>query len=326
MAKIGWKSAAALVVANMIGTGAFTTLGIQLELVSSGWVIVGTWVLGGLIALFGALCYAELGVRLPKSGGEAHFLSEIFHPILGFLSGWVSLSVGFAAAVALAAVAVGKYTSSLTGLSPTWVAVLAIVSLSLLHGYSMRQGSRVQNVLTVIKLILVFGLIALGFILPPASSSTLDWSFRSAEQFVSAGTAVSLVLVFYAYSGWNAAAYIVGEIKQPHKNLPRALIGASLLVSALFVLLQISFLRQAGPIELSGRVEVGQIAAQQMLGVQAGQIVSALIGILLLAGISAMIWVGPRVLESMGRQYQPWQILAKRSSRGLPIRAIWLQS
>ncbi|MEO0627109.1 MAG: amino acid permease, partial [Bacteroidota bacterium] len=115
MAKIGWKSAAALVIANMIGTGAFTTLGIQLELVSNGWVIIITWLVGGLVALFGAISYAELGVRLPKSGGEAHFLSEIYHPILGFLSGWVSLSVGFAAAVALAAVAVGKYTYTLTG-------------------------------------------------------------------------------------------------------------------------------------------------------------------------------------------------------------------
>ncbi|MEL7377422.1 MAG: amino acid permease [Bacteroidota bacterium] len=326
MAKIGWKSAAALVIANMIGTGAFTTLGIQLELVSNGWVIIITWLVGGLVALFGAISYAELGVRLPKSGGEAHFLSEIYHPILGFLSGWVSLSVGFAAAVALAAVAVGKYTYTLTGWPPVWVAVGSIVLLSLLHGYSMRQGSRVQNFLTVLKLILVAALAVLGFLLPASTSSTLDWSFQGTKQIFSAGTAVSLVLVFYAYSGWNAAAYIVGEIKQPSKNLPKALIGGSLLVSGLFIMLQLSFLRQAGPAELSGRVEVGQIAAQQMLGLQAGQLISALIGVLLLAGISAMIWVGPRVLESMGKQYEPWRILAKRSKRGLPIRAIWLQS
>lgn len=310
----------------MIGTGAFTSLGIQLELVSNGWVIVGTWLIGGLVALFGALSYAELGVRLPKSGGEAHFLSEIFHPILGFLSGWVSLSVGFAAAVALAAVAVGKYTYSLTGWSPTVVAVGSIVVLSVIHGYSMRQGSRVQNLLTILNLVLIAGLIVLGLVLPPSASAKVDWSLAGADQIFSAGAAVSLVLVFYAYSGWNAAAYIVGEIRNPARNLPKALIGGSLLVSGLYILLQLSFLRQAGPVELSGRVEVGQIAVSQMLGPQAGQLVSALIGVLLLAGISAMIWIGPRVLESMGRHYGPWQSLAKRSKRGLPIRAIALQS
>ncbi|MEM9259384.1 MAG: amino acid permease, partial [Bacteroidota bacterium] len=140
--KIGWRSAAALVLANMIGTGAFTTLGLQLDWISSGPVLLLLWGIGGLVAWCGAVSYAELGTRLPKSGGEAHFLSEIFHPLLGFLSGWVSLTVGFAAAVALSAMAVGQYLAAWTGWSPLCTAAGSIILLSLAHSFGTRQSSR----------------------------------------------------------------------------------------------------------------------------------------------------------------------------------------
>lgn len=325
-AKIGWKSAAALVLANMVGTGAFTTLGIQLKFLQSGWAILGLWVLGGLMALFGAFSYAELGVRMPKSGGEAHFLSEIYHPFLGFLSGWVSLSVGFAAAVALSAMAVGQYTSFLTGWSPMLTALLSIVLLSLAHSWSLNYSSRIQNVLTAAKLLLVAGLAIAGFCLPAAPDFITDWSFSGLRESWSPGAAIALISIFYAYSGWNAAAYIVEEIDEPAKNLPKALVVGSLLVSLLFVLLQYSFLRQAGAAALSGQIEVGQIAAEAMFGQQIGQVISALIGVLLLAGISAMIWVGPRVVKAMGGRHQLWHLFSVPSANGLPLRAIWLQS
>ncbi|MEL6274396.1 MAG: amino acid permease [Bacteroidota bacterium] len=325
-AKIGWKSAAALVLANMIGTGAFTTLGIQLKFISSGWAVLGLWLLGGLMALFGAFTYAELGVRMPRSGGEAHFLSEIYHPFLGFLSGWVSLSVGFAAAVALSAMAVGQYTSQLTGWSPLLTAVWAIVLLSLAHSFSLHYSSRLQNLLTVLKLLLVGGLAIAGFCLPAAADPITDWSSAGLHESWSPGAAVALISIFYAYSGWNAAAYIVEEIDRPAKNLPRSLIAGTVLVSGLFILLQYSFLRQAGAAALVGQIEVGQIAAEAMFGEQIGQFVSASIGILLLAGISAMIWVGPRVVQAMGERHQLWRIFGEPSANGLPLRAIWLQA
>lgn len=324
--KIGWKSAAALVLANMIGTGAFTTLGIQLKYLQSGWAILGLWLLGGIMALFGAFSYAELGVRMPKSGGEAHFLSEIYHPFLGFLSGWVSLSVGFAAAVALSAMAVGQYTSFLTGWPPIWIAVSSIVLLSVAHSMSLNYSSKLQNILTVLKLLLVAGLAIAGLCLPAAPDLLTDWSFNSINQSWSPGAAIALISIFYAYSGWNAAAYIVEEIAEADKNLPRALIGGTIVVSILFILLQYAFLRQAGAAALVGQIEVGQIAAEAMFGQQAGSIISALIGVLLLAGISAMIWVGPRVVQAMGERHQIWRTFGKESLNGLPLRAIWLQS
>lgn len=324
--KIGWKSATSLVLANMVGTGAFTTLGIQLELITNAWALLGLWVLGGIMALFGAFSYAELGVRLPRSGGEAHFLAEIYHPFLGFISGWVSLSVGFAAAIALSAMAVGAYLKDLTGCPPVLTAVSSIIVLSLAHSISIKYSSRLQNGLTLAKLLLVAGLAILGICLPAPVDATIDWSLSGLNQFCSAGAAVALISVFYAYSGWNAAAYIVEEIEDPARNLPRSLIVGSLLVMLLFVALQYAFLKQSGTAALTGQIEVGQIAATAMLGPAAGTAISSLIGVLLLAGISAMIWVGPRVVNAMGSHHHIWRIFGQKNKRGIPLLAIWLQS
>lgn len=323
--KIGWRSAAALVLANMIGTGAFTTLGLQLDWISSGPVLLALWGIGGIVAWCGAVSYAELGTRLPKSGGEAHFLSEIFHPLLGFLSGWVSLTVGFAAAVALSAMAVGQYLASWTGWPPLCTAAGSIVLLSLAHSFGTRQSSRLQNGLTAIKLLVVLALGVAGAFLPAPAAAEVDWSFGGWETVWSPGAAVAMISVFYAFSGWNAAAYIVEEIKEPRKNLPRALVTGTLVVSGLFLLLQYGFLRQAGSAALRGQIDVAQIAAGAMFGPEVGGWISVLIGILLLTGISAMIWVGPRVVRAMGDAHRLWRTFGELSPNGLPLRATWLQ-
>jgi len=324
-AKIGWRSAAALVLANMIGTGAFTTLGLQLEWLSNGSVLLLLWAIGGLVAWCGAVSYAELGTRLPRSGGEAHFLSEIFHPMLGFLSGWVSLTVGFAAAVALSAMAVGQYLTTMTGLPPLLTATGSIVLLSLAHSFGTKESSRLQNVLTALKLLVVLALGLAGAVLPVSEGVVIDWSFDRMDAVWSPGAAIAMISVFYAFSGWNAAAYIVEEIREPRRNLPRALIIGTLVVSGLFILLQYGFLRQAGSAALAGQIDVAQIAAGAMFGPRMGQLVSVLIGVLLLTGISAMIWVGPRVVRAMGDGHQLWRTFGQLSKKGLPLRATWLQ-
>ena len=323
--KIGWRSAAALVLANMIGTGAFTTLGLQLEQVSNGPVLLLLWVFGGLVAWCGAVSYAELGTRLPKSGGEAHFLSEIFHPLLGFLSGWVSLTVGFAAAVALSAMAVGHYMQAWTGWSPVLTAAGSIIVLSLAHSFGTKESSTLQNVLTGVKLLLVLLLGVAAAVMPAPPEAAVDWSLTSLDTIWSPGAAIAMISVFYAFSGWNAAAYIVEEIEEPRKNLPKALVIGTLVVSGLFLLLQYGFLRQAGSAALTGQIEVAQVAAGAMFGEEVGHYVSALIGVLLLTGISAMIWVGPRVVRAMGDRHQLWRSFSTLNSKGLPLRATWLQ-
>lgn len=323
--KIGWTSAAAIVVANMIGTGVFTSLGLQLQSLQNTWTILSLWVCGGLISLFGAFSYAELGTRFPRSGGEYHFLSRLYHPFIGYLSGWVSLTVGFAASVALSAMAMGAYLVAYIPISGKWIAALAILSVSIIHSYSIRQSSRVQNFLTILKIGLVILFIISAFFIEP-NQNAIDWSGSWKDELFSPSYAVALIYVMYAFSGWNAAAYIVDEIRVPRRNLPKALIWGTLLVSVLFVLLQWAFLRQASVAQLQNNVEVGQIVAQLMYGTQGGQLVSALIALLLIAGISAMTWVGPRVTRTMASDYTVWQSFARDNQYGIPVRAIWLQT
>lgn len=324
--KIGWQTAAAIVVANMIGTGVFTTLGLQLNYLTHTWAIVLLWFLGGVVALTGAFTYAEVATRLPKSGGEYHFLSQIFHPFIGYLSGWVSITVGFAAAIALAAMAIGSYVAAFVGWRGSTIAIISIIIVSVIHSFDIKQSSRFQNVLTMLKVILVLILIVGGFLLPAAVDNALDWSSGWQLEVWQPVYAVSLVYVIYAFSGWNAAAYITEEIDQPRRNLPIALVGGALVVGLLFVFLQLAFLRQA-PLELlQGRVEVGQVVAQVMFGSTGGRIVSFLIAGLLIAGISAMIWVGSRVTRAMAGDYQTWQYFTRDNDNGIPVRAVWLQA
>ena len=173
--KIGWKVAAALVVANMIGTGVFTSLGFQLVDIQNSWSIAILWVLGGVMALIGALCYAEVGCAYPKSGGEYLFLSRLYHPFMGYLAGWVSLLVGFAAPVALAAMALGAYLTNVVAIPSETLAVGAIVLISMIHSFNIRTSSRFQSLATWFKVLLIAFLIGAGLLLTP-EATTLDFS------------------------------------------------------------------------------------------------------------------------------------------------------
>lgn len=322
---IGWVSAGAVVVANMVGTGAFTTLGLQLQHLNNTWVILSLWIFGGIIALFGAVSYAELGARMPRSGGEYYFLSRIYHPIAGYLSGWVSLTVGFTASIALSAMAMGAYLSKIVGMDARWIALAVIVAVSAMHSVHLRQSSRFQNIFTLLKLALMVFLIVACIGYPPQNGA-LSWNGAWLPEMGSAHYAVALVFVVYAYSGWNAAAYITGEVRQPARNLPRALIGGTLLVAVLYVLLQFGFLYQAGKEALDGKIEVAQIAAQSLFGASGAKWVSVFIGLLLVSSISAMVWVGPRVSRAMAEDYPVWHFLARDNKHGVPVNAIWFQA
>lgn len=325
--KIGWGSTAAIVVANMVGTGVFTSLGLQLEVLRSPWSIVCLWLLGGGISLLGAFSYAELGTKLPRSGGEYHFLSVIYHPFLGYLSGWVSLTVGFAAAVALSAMAMGAYLSYHLAVPSQVLATVAILAISLAHSMSLRTSSRFQNLFTLLKILLLLFLVSACFWVPAgASAATSSTSASLFSELSQPAFAIALVYVVYAFSGWNAAAYIVEEIDDPKRNLPRALIGGTLVVSLLYVLLQWGFMRQASIEQLQGKVEVGQVVAALMFGEQGGLVISFFIALFLVSSISAMVWVGPRVVRAMANDYQVWGFLARDNARGIPVRAVWLQA
>lgn len=324
--KLGFIGVTSFAVANMIGTGVFTSLGFQLMDIQSPFAVLALWVIGGLIALCGSLTYGELGAAMPRSGGEYHYLSQIYHPALGFLSGFVSVTIGFAAPVALACMAMGSYLSVLLQTSGTVIALVALTSITLVHLWSVRVGSRFQNLFTLFKIVLIVVFVIFGLAYTPQLQGiTLIPDSLSLREIISPAFAVSLIYVSYSYSGWNASAYVASEIRNPQRTLPRSLFWSVLLVTLLYVMLNYTFLKTAPINELSGQIEIGFISANHVFGNVGGGIMAALIGILLVSSISSMVFVGPRITQVMGEDILLFRPFARKNSKGVPVNAILLQ-
>lgn len=327
--KIGLLTAIAYVIANMVGTGVFTSLGFQLAGgVTSIFSILMLWLMGGIIAFTGAQVYGELGSVMPRSGGEYNFLSAIYHPALGFMSGFFSMFVGFAAPIALAAITLSQYFGNVyAGIDPRFVAAAVIIVITVVHSVGIKSGSIFQLIFTILKvlLIVVFIVIGLFFTEEHQDISVLPTAI-SWEQILSSGFAVSLIFVYYSYSGWNASAYFVSELKNPAKNLPRSLIIGTVVVAVLYLLLNFTFL-YVSPIEnLTGQLDVGAVAATDMMGAVGGKIISGVISILLISTISSMIFVGPRVIQTIGEDYKLLRFMNVKTKNNVPIVAILIQS
>ncbi len=322
--KIGIYTASAIVIANMIGTGVFTSAGFQLSSLQNTWAILLLWAAGGVLGLFGAFAYAELGTHFKESGGDYIYLSRLFHPMLGYLSAWAGLTVGFSAPVALAAMAITKYLAPFGLQDNKWLAIGIIVIIGLMHSFTIKHSSRFHNSSTIIKVGFIVVLIALGFILPGSSNSAVNFGASFTKDVLNPGFSVSMVYVSFAYTGWNAAAYVADEIDNPKKNIPKALIGSTLFVSLIYVLFQYVLLKNGSRAQLQGKEEVTFTAFTNLLGSTGGKWVSFFIAIQLIATISSYLWVGPRVTWAMARENKLWQPLAKKNKHGIPVAAIWL--
>jgi len=329
VAGIGLVTAIAYVIANMVGTGVFTSLGFQIAGgVDNVFAIMMLWFFGAIIAFTGAQVYGELGSVMPRSGGEYHYLSQLYHPSLGFMSGFFSAFIGFAAPIALASMALSQYFSNIyNGIHPKIIASGIIVLVTLVHIISVKSGSRFQIIFTSLKILLILFFIVAGFFFtkePQAISlipTNVSWA-----QMLSSGFAVSLIFVYYSYSGWNASAYFVSELRNPQKTLPRSLLIGTLVVAALYLLLNLVFLYTAPVAELAGQLDVGAVSATHIFGAQGGKIISLFISILLISTISSMVFAGPRVIQVMGEDYKAFSFLAKKRANGVPMNAILLQS
>ena len=308
----------------MIGTGVFTSVGFQLSSVQNTWSILLLWVIGGLLALFGAFAYAELGTHFKESGGDYIYLSRVFHPFMGYLSAWAGLIVGFSAPVALAAMAFTKYLSPFGFQNNIWLAVFIIVLIGLMHSFTIKHSSRFQNISTIIKVLFILILIAVGLIIQGDGNSAINFSNSWHQEIVKPGFAVSMVYVSFAYVGWNAAAYVVDEIVDPRKNLPKALIGSTLFVGVVYILFQFVLLKNASVAQLAGKEDVTFISFKNLLGSTGGKWVSIFISIQLIATVSSYLWVGPRVTMAMAKENRLWQPLAKQNKHGIPVAAVWL--
>lgn len=354
--RLGLIVTAAIVIANMIGTGVFTSTGFQANSLHDPLTILLAWVVGGLLALCGAAAYAELGSMMPRAGGEYVYLSEAYHPALGFLSGWASLTAGFSAPIAAAALAFSAYLGKLfpiLGLGDTWialpirlevlhftitfgpgqaVAILLIGAVTALHAFDSKIGGWVQAAFTAAKVLLISLFILGGLVL-----GTGDWGHLASQHggLSNVGTmafATSLMYVSFAYSGWNAAAYIANEVERPERTLPRALLLGTGAVMALYVLLNLVFFYAvpsdvlAGPsTEFSPVIEVGDVAARSLFGNSAGRLVTSVIALALVSSVSAMIMAGPRVYAAMAVDRALPQALKHHNQRGVPVAAVITQ-
>jgi APA family basic amino acid/polyamine antiporter len=319
----------AVVVANMIGTGVFTSLGYQLLDIQSGFVLLLLWLVGGITALCGALTYAELGSALPRSGGEYNFLNEIYHPAAGFISGWVSATIGFAAPTALAAITFGKYLeAAVPGVSPTWLACGLVVLLTLAHASTRRNSGGVQRIFTVLKvgLIALFCLSAWILVAEPQRQVNFHPVAGDLDLVLSGAFAVALIFVNYAYTGWNAATYLTSELDDPARTLSGVLIGGTLVVTVLYILLNFTFLYVAPMDAMTGQLEIGYIAADHAYGGTGAQLMGIILAALLISTVSAMIMAGPRVLQVIGQDFTAFRVLATTNVHDVPYVAIAVQS
>lgn len=323
---IGLSTATCIVVANMIGTGVFTSLGFQVVDIKSGFTLLFLWMVGGIFALCGALSYGELGAAMPYSGGEYYYLSRIYHPAIGFLSGWVSVTVGFAAPIAAAAMALGAYFKNVFPLiSSTAIALAVVIGVSVIHSRNKAFGSNFQQIFTILKVLLIVVLIVCGFFLAQPQQLGFLPSTEDVGLIFSSPFAISLVYVTYSYSGWNAAVYLASEVEEPEKNLPRSLIFGTVIVMGLYLLLNFIFLYTTPINELANKEEIGIIAANNIFGSFGAKIMGTLISFGLISSISSMVLAGPRVTQAIGEDIPLFKMLARKNSQGIPYLAILLQ-
>lgn len=334
------RTAMAVIIANMIGTGVFTSLGFQLINIDSVFAILMLWLIGGIAAMCGAASYAELGAALPRSGGEYNFLGRIYHPAAGFISGWVSAALGFAAPIAAVALAFAEYSTAVLpeGLEPqtgVWtqkfIACTLVILVTLVHGRSRSASSQFQFTFTAIKItgIIAFCLAGLFITADPQPITVMpaasDWSVMTSAAF-----GISLIYVSYAYTGWNAATYISGELENPQRDLPRILLISTALVTLLYVMLNYVFLLTA-PMEAmrvgsEGEIEIGYISAQYIFGPTGARVAGIMLSLLLISTVSAMTLAGPRALQAIGEDFKVLSFLGRVNTAGVPRNAIYFQS
>jgi basic amino acid/polyamine antiporter, APA family len=343
--QIGLFSAIAIVVANMVGTGIFTTSGFILKEVQHPAALLWCWLVGGIFALCGALCYGELGARHPQAGGEYVYLRHAFGRPVAFLSGWISLIVGFSAPIAAASFAFSTYFYRALGKdthdaytlnfgeltiikisSPVVTAIIVVLLISLIHSHSLRLGSRIQNILTLFKVGLLTFFITAGLLVTKGSIHHTFDPISIGSMF-SGKFAVALIFVSFAYSGWNAASYLGGEIRNPTRNLPLALGIGTLIVIIFYLLLNWVYTSVLSPDQMQGVLEVGDIAARALFGQAMGRWFSAGIALGLLSVVSAMILAGPRVYYAMSCDRNFFPLFGKvRPAHNTPVYAIGLQA
>ena len=315
--KLGLFPATNIVVANMIGAGIFTTSGLLMAGLNNPALMLVLWVVGGVIALCGALSYGELGAAMPGAGGEYLFLSKLYHPIFGFLSGWVSFIVGFSAPIAASAMGFSEYFCRALPVIPWWIenagimneattktlmSISVIVGFTVIHYRGIKSGALIQNILTILKVALIVVLLVAGFLSGKGDMANISTGGGVAPGLTGWKTiGLSLMWIMFAYSGWNASTYLGSEIRNPSRILPRSLIYGTGIVMLLYFGLNLLYVYGINPNEMKGVISVGGLAMGNLFGKSADTLFSLLIAFALFSSLSAFIIIGPRVYYSMAK-------------------------
>ncbi len=331
--RVSGFTAACVLVSSVIGSGIFTGTGFMARDLGDAATILALWVIGALLALTGAISYSELGAALPHAGGEYVYLSRAYGPFLGFLSGWVSFTVGFSAAIAAAAVSFASYFLQLvpigteTGVVGKSLALGLVWLMTAVHLAGVGPGGLLQRTLTIAKVGAVFLLILAALAVGQGQWANL--ALRGTPSPAIGTMVVSLIFVIYAYSGWNVAGYLAGEISNPGRNIPRTMIIGTLFVGGVYVLLNLLYL-YALPIEdLAAEpiLPVAEKAAKALFGETAAHLVAGMLCLSIAGAVSAMVWAGPRVYYAMACDgLLPAIFAATGAKGGAPVTSIWLQS
>ena len=284
------------------------------------------WFIGGVISLFGALSYSELASALPRSGGEYYLLSRILHPSIGLSAGIISATVGFSAPAVLAAIALANYLKPIfVNINVSILAATVIILLNILHSFSLGIGKSFQVWSTLLKLFTMILFIFAGIFFSDKQNISFSPRLEDLKIVLSPEFAVNLVWVSYAYAGWNSSVYVVGEIVKPNKNIFKSILIGTLLVAAFYVMLNYVFL-VVSPIEsLKGEIEIGYISSVNLFGEKSAKLISILIGLLLLSTVSSYVYVGPRIIQAIGEDYDKLSFLSKINQNGVPFNAFIIQ-
>lgn len=319
--KVGLLGAIALVVANMIGTGIFTSLGFQLEGVTSVFPIMLLWFIGGLTAFCGAVSYRQLIRYFPDSGGETYFVSQLYGKQASYLTGVITLIFGFSAPIALSALAFANYLIPTTLCNAAIVASALVIGISVMHSIDIRTSSRLQAISSGFKVVVLLIFIGFGVSAGNPGAVRIQPSERDMDAIFTVPYMLSLMYVHYAFSGWNASVYIFREIKQD-TILYRSLFLSVALVTVLYMLLNYVFLTSSGIAQLKGVVEVGEVAAKNIFGSTVGRAFSVVIALLLVSGISAMVWAGSRVSMKVEELFKGTISLVEIPRKHIVIQAL----
>jgi len=333
---LGYFSLTNIVVGDMIGAGIFTTSGLLLAQLHDPKLLLILWTVGGIIALCGALSYSELGARFPKAGGEYAFLSELFSPLAGFLSGWVSFFVGFSAPVAASSLAFSEYLVRTfpdgEGIEQILLlkklfAIGIILVFAIIHYSGLRSGSKVQNLLTMLKVGLILVLVIVGFAFGEGSFEHFRVQLKVAEGWAGLKTmGLALMWIMFAYSGWNASTYVGSEVRNPVKNIPRSLISGTLFVTLIYLFLNALYVYAVPAEEMKGVISIGGLAANNLFNRTLDQFFSLFIALILLSAISVLTIIGPRVYYAMAESGHFFGIAKRINRSSVPGTSILRQS